>query len=758
MRRASLGILLVGCVLASTVLPATARPRATHKTRPVVSGSSSVEAGKNTVPGELVVGYRRGVTRAEKANVRASVHAQLAERPTARLDVVEVDGSLRAAEAELAADPNVAFVEPNYIYRASALPNDTRFSSQWGLNNTGQSIAGSPGTPDADIDAPEAWDVTTGSDDVIVAVADTGAALNHPDLASNIWTNPGETGGGKETNGRDDDANGYVDDWQGWDFVGNDNRPTDLVGHGTHVAGIIGAQGGDALGVTGVNWNVKLMVLKVLGDKGEGSTSHVAAAFDYARANGALVVNASLGGPNFSTAVHQAVLNASDTLFVAAAGNEGKNNDVTPSYPCNSTAPNMVCVAASDQNDGFAGFSNYGATSVDLAAPGTRILNAQPAFARMLHETFEADIASTWATGGTGEAWSRALDTYGYYITDSASGNYVANADSWIATANPVNLAARENCQLSFVMRLAMETNRDLLHVEASSDGSSWSKVETYTGSSNNTWVSMTNDLSRYDGGPVYLRFRITSNSLLENDGASIDDVSIRCLSGTYAGSEYAYFSGTSMATPHVAGAAALIAAAAPNATVSSIHQAILGGADVIPAMAGKTQTGGRLNVLGALEVMVPQLVPDPDPSPVPTVPAIKPTPEPTGSATPEPTPTPTPTESTTPEPDPSPTEPIDPPVLLEHARQVSLELKRHVRLAGQVFVADGFLPCMTDVEVKIKRNGKVIKKTRTDARGAFSVKVRDRAGKYRVVVPRIETQTLSCGWAASSLRRHRHR
>ncbi|HEV3473267.1 MAG TPA: S8 family serine peptidase, partial [Actinomycetota bacterium] len=196
------------------------------------------------------------MSRAEAAAVRAENDAELVERATDRVDVVEVDGSLTAAADAIADDPSVAFVEPNYIYRAAGLPNDPYFSSQWGLNNTGQSIVGSPGIADADIDAPEAWDVTTGSDAVIVAVADTGAALNHPDLAGNIWTNRGETGGGKETNRVDDDGNGYVDDWRGWDFINNDNDPFDDHMHGTHVAGTIGAQGSNGIGVTGVNWNV----------------------------------------------------------------------------------------------------------------------------------------------------------------------------------------------------------------------------------------------------------------------------------------------------------------------------------------------------------------------------------------------------------------------------------------------------------------------------------------------------------------------
>ncbi|MGI9094917.1 MAG: S8 family peptidase, partial [Thermoleophilaceae bacterium] len=270
-----------------------------------------------------------------------------------------------------------------FIREAQAVPNDPGFSNLYGLNNTGQAVAGVSGTPDADIDAPEAWDLTTGSPDVVVAVVDSGVDVAHPDLSSSIWTNPGESGGGRESNGIDDDANGLVDDFRGWDWVADDNLPADENGHGTHVSGTVTASGNNATGVTGVSWNSRVMPLRVLDAAGSGTVADLVSAYRYAGAKGAPILNASLGGSGFSRAELDAINAAPNTLFVVAAGNGGAdgvgdNVDTAPEYPCAYAAANIVCVAASDQNDGLAGFSNFGFNSVDLAAPGVRTLSTVP--------------------------------------------------------------------------------------------------------------------------------------------------------------------------------------------------------------------------------------------------------------------------------------------------------------------------------------------------------------------------------------------
>ena len=275
-----------------------------------------------------------------------------------------------AAIQALARQPQVRLIEPDYTVFADAIPNDPRFDELWGLNNTGQSS----GTPGADISAVEAWDITTGSSSVLVGVIDEGIQITHPDLAANIWVNPGEIAG----NGIDDDGNGFIDDINGWDFFNNDNSvfdgPSD--DHGTHVAGTIGAVGNNSTGVTGVNWNVTIMSLKFLGPTG-GSTADAISAIEYAQDKGVPVTSNSWGGGGFSQALKDAI-DACNCVFVAAAGNDGQNTDVTPHYPSSYTSSNVISVASTTRTDARSSFSNFGATSVDLGAPGSSILSTVP--------------------------------------------------------------------------------------------------------------------------------------------------------------------------------------------------------------------------------------------------------------------------------------------------------------------------------------------------------------------------------------------
>ena len=203
-------------------------------------------------------------------------------------------------------DGRVAYAEPNFVLRAD-VPNDPFMTRLWGLDNLGQTVNWSAGAPDADIDAREAWSVSTGSPDVVVAVIDTGVELAHPDLAANIWVNQGEDCPGCRTNGSDDDGNGYVDDWRGWDFVNGDNNPTDDMGHGTHVSGTIAAVGNNGLGVAGVTWSTKVMPLKFLSAAGTGTVADAISAILYANANGAAILNSSWGGDEFSQALLDAI-------------------------------------------------------------------------------------------------------------------------------------------------------------------------------------------------------------------------------------------------------------------------------------------------------------------------------------------------------------------------------------------------------------------------------------------------------------------
>jgi subtilisin family serine protease len=287
-----------------------------------------------------------------------------------------------AAPADVAAwaasAAGVATIEPDSVITSAAVPNDPSFGQLWGLSNTGQS----GGLRDADIDAPEAWDITTGSRSVVVAVIDTGVDHAHRDLAANAWRNPGEVAGDRI----DNDGNGFVDDVYGWDFANNDADPMDDQGHGTHVAGTIGAVGNNGSGVVGVSWNVSIMGLKFLGANGSGSTSGAVAAINYAtrmrRDFGINIVatNNSWGGGGSSTSLRDAIAagGRAGILFVAAAGNEATNIDATPAYPAAYTDEAIISVAATDRSNNLASFSNYGVTGVDLAAPGVSIYSTVP--------------------------------------------------------------------------------------------------------------------------------------------------------------------------------------------------------------------------------------------------------------------------------------------------------------------------------------------------------------------------------------------
>jgi len=296
-------------------------------------------------------------------------------RSGARLIKLPKGGDLDKVIAALRKNPAVEYAErDHYLSIHRTVPNDPDFESCWGLDNQGQML----GTVDADIDAPEAWDVTTGSTSVIVAVIDTGVDYDHPDLSANMWVNPGETPG----NGIDDDHNGIVDDVHGMRVINGvrSGDPMDDHGHGTHVAGTLGAVGNNARGMVGVNWTVRIMALKFLDASGYGLESDAAACIDYAVANGAKILNNSYGGPDYSQALYDAILNANTAgvLFCTSAGNDSMDNDVVPTYPACYDAPNIISVASTGGSDNLSYFSNIGRNSVDVGAPGESIWSTWP--------------------------------------------------------------------------------------------------------------------------------------------------------------------------------------------------------------------------------------------------------------------------------------------------------------------------------------------------------------------------------------------
>ena len=414
----------------------------------VVAGTASAAAVQptgGTVPREIVVKMRANAN----ANALSALEQQLDSENTKRLSKVK-DGTLyrmrsrskstEALTAALQHNPNIEWAEPNFIIRLGGTPNDPSYASLWGLKNTGQSVSGATGIAGADIDAEAAWDVTTGSSSIVVGVVDTGVDYTHPDLATNMWSNPGGIGNAQCAAGT-----------KGFNAVDGTCNPMDDHSHGTHVAGTIGAAGNNSSGVTGVSWNVSIMALKFIAANGYGTTADAIAAIDFAvqakiEGVNVRVLSNSWGGGAFSKALLDVInkANENDILFVAAAGNDYSNNDIWSNYPSNYATANMIAVAATDNRDRLAPFSNYGQSKVHLGAPGVYVLSTIP-------------------------------------------------------------------------------------------------------------------------------------------------------------GNAYSTFSGTSMATPHVAGVAALVLAKTPSLTTAQVKSAILDSVDPIPSLAGRTTTGGRLNAAKAV-------------------------------------------------------------------------------------------------------------------------------------------------------------
>ncbi|HZE11504.1 MAG TPA: S8 family serine peptidase, partial [Burkholderiales bacterium] len=334
------------------------------------------------VPGEFLVKFKPHVSRVSGMNSLSQLplRSMRAYRSVAGLHHVRLSPGMRTEQALSAfrKSPDVEYVEPNYIVSINATPNDPSFPSQWGLHNVGQT----GGTVDADVDAPEAWDITTGSSDVVVAVIDTGVDYNHQDLAANIFRNSADC----NDNGIDDDGNGFIDDCHGIDTANGDSDPNDDNGHGTHVSGIIGAVGNNGIGVAGVAWNAKILPCKFLDSTGSGAIADAIACLDYVAAmkdRGVNIVasNNSWGSGFPSQALSDAIEAQMQRgiLFVTAAGNAGDNNDEWfPQYPCSFDLPNILCVAATRDLNDLAFFSNFGSSTVHLAAPGMNILSTTP--------------------------------------------------------------------------------------------------------------------------------------------------------------------------------------------------------------------------------------------------------------------------------------------------------------------------------------------------------------------------------------------
>jgi len=361
--------------------PSSARPEANDSADD--DNASTDDEGEKA---EILVRFRSGITRQAIEKIAAQLNDQVEDRIESvdGLEVIEDEDGKDAGTvlAQYQALPEVEYAEPNSAIKLDhddgghkhVHADDEMFFQQWALFNTGQN----GGKTGADISAMRAWAVTRGSDQVVIAVIDSGVDYSHPDLANNIWTRPEIIKKYED----EDLTEGPVDDLHGFNLVEDNGNPMDDNGHGTHVAGIIGAEGGNGVGIAGVNWKVKIMPLKFMDAEGSGTTKDAIEAINYVinrkRAGvNVRIISASWGSTTKSRALEDVIRKAGDEgiLFVAAAGNSSSDNDREPHYPASYDLANVISVAAVNRNDELASFSNYGAKSVQIAGPGEEILS-----------------------------------------------------------------------------------------------------------------------------------------------------------------------------------------------------------------------------------------------------------------------------------------------------------------------------------------------------------------------------------------------
>jgi subtilisin family serine protease len=567
--------------------------------------SMAVTAG-SYVAGEVLVKFKPLYSAQHRQSaVAIHGHAVLADLNQPGWVQVKIAAGQTMAQA-LAAyqnDPDVETVQPNYIYRATAVPNDTQYGQLWAFKNNGQTIstgtyAPTLGTPGADINIEKAWDHITDCSSVVVAVVDSGVNYNQEDLAGNMWN------GGP----------GFPN--HGTDFVANDDDPMDLSGHGTHVAGIVGAAGNNATGATGVCWKASIMAVRVLDDQG-GTTASVIQGINFAVSHGAKVINMSLGGGGaFDQAFSDAITNAqtNDVVVVVAAGNgdangASVNNDAIPTYPCNFTQPNLICVAALDQNFALATFSNYGAASVDVGAPGTNILSAWAGARTTITDKFNTSGVLDWTTSG-GWAYRQLTLTSGSLVdvlvnpTTFPLGAYANSADNRVYKT--FNLSGNNAATLNFFMQLAVQPGDSFNLNYRGSGGDPFAGGVQLDGGSGATGgvVPFSYDLSPCISATCSVGFQLLTDASGTGQGAGILLFRIDTLQLNNIG--YNTINGTSMATPEVAGLAAMLRAYNPQYTCADTVSAIRNGGRSVPALAGKTTTGKAVDVMSSLSYINP--------------------------------------------------------------------------------------------------------------------------------------------------------
>ncbi|MFP4611188.1 MAG: S8 family serine peptidase [Thiohalophilus sp.] len=558
----------------------------------------TAESRPDHVPGELLVKFKEQTDAAVQGSFMAELNAR-DHRPLP-LDRVHLIKLPRSADAKAMAslyanDPRIEYAEPNYLYYTQKAPDDPDYINDklWGLNNTD--------TPDNDMNAEAAWDLQTDCSSTVVAVVDTGINYTHEDLAANMWDGTGA---------------GYPN--HGWDFVDGDPEtgdddpiPTGGASHGTHVAGTIGAVGNNGIGITGVCWQASLMSVRVIGPDGSGELRDIASGIDFAVDQGAKIINMSLGGPTSET-MSDAIAGAAaaGVLVVVAAGNGGNDgigddNDTTPFYPCSNSSDNIICVAALDQAYELASFSNYGAESVDVGAPGVNIQSA------VAGEVITDNLFSGWTSG---PAWDVGTDTYCQEYSLFTPTDYCTNENS--DYGDDASDTAYKSFDLSSGLigagvNMSLEyfiEDDDFLRVGVDPDGADdpfvgGSVIGAFNSPGGGELRSFSYDLTKSncltESCSIGLQL-LSNDDGITSHGARAYGFHINT---TVDGADtYALSNGTSMATPHVAGLAALVWSYNPDYTYADVLGSVVNSGDAVSALDGKTTSGRAVDAYRALK------------------------------------------------------------------------------------------------------------------------------------------------------------
>lgn len=568
------------------------------------------------VPREVLVKYKASLplkirTQAiKRAGGKTFKFAILHQNGLAQVHL-PTDQSVEDAINIFQSQEEVEYAQPNFVYHALTVPNDPQYSQLWALKNTGQTIytptgasepadsTNNPGKPNLDMNFEFSWDFITDCSSVVVAVVDTGIQYNHTDLATNMWDG------------------GQAFPHHGFDFVENSNDPMDQNGHGTHVAGTIGAIGNNGIGTTGICWKGNLMAVRVLDKNGEGSTLSVAQGIEFAVDHGARVINLSLGGSSYDPALESAVNYANDhqVAIVTAAGNNGTDNELNANYPCNFTAPLLLCVAALDQNYELASFSNYGSNSVDVGAPGVNIVSTYPFTNTIITDNLNSSWIYKNANFSSSTGWGYKKIGIDDYLVSSlvnpaqwnlSTQTYVNNADDQFWKS--FNLTSGYYAVLSYFAAFDLNLN-DYLYttIKAGTDNpfSGGSVLDSITQTQSDGYISYyAYDISSCAGKLCSIGFELKTDSSNTNFGALITLFEIDVINQSL--NSINVLEGTSMATPHATGLLAMLLAFNPDYSVNDALNSIKKSGIAVSSLSNKTTTGRAIHSANALTYIQP--------------------------------------------------------------------------------------------------------------------------------------------------------